>query len=166
VTALLDLTAELPVFAVALAGVASFLLGVGTRRAATPKVCAGCRATATRYFRRTERPAWLGWPGHHAGHLPYDYGDHLDSCWLDDVTRLPQQIPTAPTDAELREWILTDRCIDTLCGDHGWTVAALPPPVHPRSIFASPVSAARLALTTPGWDYPSPATQPTETIDA
>jgi hypothetical protein len=159
----LDLTAELPVFAVALAGVAAFLLGVGTRRATTRTGCARCRSTAARHARRTERPAFLGFPGHHAGQLPFDYGDHLDPTWLeDDVARLPQRIPTPPTDAEVREWILTDRCIDTLCGDHGWTVDALPwPPVHPRSIFASPVSAARLALTAPVRD---PATRPMEAL--
>jgi hypothetical protein len=106
-TALLDLTAELPVFAVALAGVAAFLLGVGTRRATTRTGCARCRATAARHARRAERPAFLGFPGHHAGQLPFDYGRHqLDPTWIeDDVARLPQRIPTAPDDQTVMDWL-------------------------------------------------------------
>lgn len=154
-TGLLDLTAELPVWAVAVAGLASFLLGTGTRAAGrlaalVTRRCAGrlvrrdscsnCRTAAARHARLTATPAWLGWPGHHAAHLPYGYGDHLDPGRLEPAEKLPLSLAPAPTGPEVRAWVLTERVIEAA----GWeatcqtvpAAAALPPPVHPRSPFA------------------------------
>lgn len=102
---------------------------------------------------RLQRPAWLGWPGTTPMQLPLIYGRQpLDPGRLED----PCLRPPAPADDDLREWILTDRLIDTVGGVHGWSIPALPPPVHPRSPFTTAV------VTT----FPLPAAGETTAVTA
>lgn len=167
-TALLDLTAELPVWAVAASGVMVFLLGLGARQTmeigARRKGCARCRTNARHHQRLTDRPAWLGWPGHHAGHLSFPYGDELDPGRLEPTEKLPARTPTAPTGTEVRIWLLTERVLETagLSPAVADTWDALPDPVHPRS----PHTRIPAEWLTPAARWESPTTERTETIDA
>lgn len=105
-TALLDVTAELPVWVLVLAAVIFFLLGRGSKRELADG-CATCRKNADRHDRRTERPAWPGWPGHHAGQVPFPYGDQIKLARLDDEPweQLPSRIPAPPDDDTLAGWL-------------------------------------------------------------
>lgn len=105
-TDFLELTTELPVWVVVLGGVMSFLLGhaVRTELATRRARCDRCATNAARHHRRTERPAWLVWPGHHAGPVPFPYGDTIDPGRLEPAEKLPARIPTPPDDATVLAW--------------------------------------------------------------
>lgn len=95
-----------------------------------------CQEPAEKRRVHALRPAWLGWPGTTPMQLPLIYGRQpLDPGRLDD----PCLRPPAPDDKELREWILTDRLIDTFGALPVWTGVGLPEPVHPRSPFTTAV---------------------------
>jgi len=142
VSALLEFTAELPVWALTVAGAIAFLLGAGTRRAATRPRCARCASNTAHHQRLDDRPAWLGWPGLNTGRLPLQYGHHDPDPDPERLDGDPCLAP-APTGHEVRTWVLTERLLEAagLADDTvWWSAVALPEPVHRRSLFAqSPV---------------------------